>query len=396
MKKCSFVKFIRVHDKLLGGFNYQFIKDVELGGSFSEIPTSMHEFLGITFTKFDDIDSNTNVIIAIDCVDITDGFKIQFKKFVDSLNCKAIFVDFATYDEQEISEESFDIIENLIDRPCYFISKNLLQNRPNHFYFEVLFYHHINHIRDIPRYINSYRHLKLSQRNIWAKNKAFYYPGHIRFHKVKFLNFLHENDFLKDTIWSCTGLDFDKALFEEFVPPEFKDEFFTFDVLKLLPKRIDFDIFSTDTYNQRGGIINLVTYLDTYFEFVPETRFYNQSGLGGSKKTHKSWNNISEKTIKPTCLSHPFIQLTKPNTISILENFGLKYRFDFWDFHYDSIEDDNERMTAVQNFTKKVMNMSHQELREFNNDYYYFSKNNYEILLNDVYKKSIVDIYNAF
>ena len=47
---------------------------------------------------------------------------------------------------------------------------------------------------------------------------------------------------------------------------------------------------------------------------------------------------ISEKTIKPTMLSHPFILIAKPNTIKILENMGLQYRFDFWNYEYDSIK----------------------------------------------------------
>ena len=148
-------------------------------------------------------------------------------------------------------------------------------------------------------------------------------------------------------------------------------------------------LFSKELYNSRGGQINLVTYLDTCFEIVPETRFYDTSGNGGSKKTYKSWNNISEKTIKPTMLSHPFILISKPNTISLLEKWGLNYRFDFWNFEYDSIIEHEERMNAIEDFTKRVMNMSIPELKEFQNDYFHFTKNNYNIMLNDMYIKSV-------
>jgi hypothetical protein len=134
--------------------------------------------------------------------------------------------------------------------------------------------------------------------------------------------------------------------------------------------------------------------LDSNFEIVPETRFHETSGRAGSKKTINSWNNISEKTIKPTMLSHPFILIAKPNTISLLEQRGLKYRYDFWNYEYDSIQNAEDRLSAIQDFTKKVMNMSHIELKEFSNDYYHFSKNNYNVMLNDVYIKSVKDIWN--
>jgi hypothetical protein len=91
-------------------------------------------------------------------------------------------------------------------------------------------------------------------------------------------------------------------------------------------------------------------------------------------------------------LSHPFILIAKPNTISLLEKWGLTYRFDFWNFEYDSIIDHNQRMDAIQSFTKKVMNMSIKELKEFHNDYYQFTQPNYNIMLNDMYIKSVKNI----
>ena len=46
-------------------------------------------------------------------------------------------------------------------------------------------------------------------------------------------------------------------------------------------------------------------------------------------------------------------------------------------------------MDSIKSFTKKVMNMSIPELKEFQNDYHHFTKNNYNIMLNDVYIKSV-------
>jgi len=394
MKKCSFVKFIRKHTLL--EFEYEVIKDVQINSAFSELPGSLFKYTKIEFIPFDRIDSETNIIITFDVVDVTPMFEKKIQAFVNSLNCKSIFFDFSTYDNQEIDELEFDKITKLITKEHYFISKNLIQNRENHLYFEVLFYHHIREGCEIPNNIQAYKKLKQSQSIFWPKYKGFYYPGHTRFHKVKFLEFLYQNNFLDELIWSCTSPDFDKPIFRDFVPEESDEEFNLFEILKLLPRRIDFNLFSKDVYNSRGGQINLITYLDTNFEFVAETRYYETTGKNGSKKTFKSWNNISEKIIKPTMLSHPFILIAKPNTISLLEKWGLNYRFDFWNYEYDSIENADERFESIKEFSKKVMNMSQIELKEFNNDYYHFSKNNYNIMLNEMYVKSLQNIWNKF
>ena len=350
------------------------------------------------------LDSNyaTNVS-QLDIYEIISGTP---DNFIDLIHEKLLI---AKYDQNENVEVTTQVInettnyifeilyvESLTNKECYIISKNLIQNKDNYLYFEVLFYHHIREGSEIPKTILAYKRIKESQTIFWPKYKAFYYPGHTRFHKVKFLEFLYQNNFLDEIIWSSTSPDFDKPVFRDFVPQEFESEFNSFEVLKLLPKRIDFNLFSKDVYNSRGGQINLVTYLDTTFEIVAETRFHETTGKAGSKKTIKTWNNISEKTIKPTMLSHPFILIAKQNTIKLLEDRGLKYRYDFWNYDYDSIEDAEDRLRQIESFTKKVMNLKISELKEFNKDYSQFSKTNYNVMLNDVYIKSINDIWNKF
>jgi hypothetical protein len=396
MKKCCFVKFLRKNNIISGGFEYIVVKNIQPMDDHSELVSSFHVHQKVDLVNFDDIDSNTNLIIAFDVTDTTELFKNKLKLFIDSVNCKSLFFDFSTYDEQEIAEYNFDEIEELTNKPCYFISKNLLQNRDNHLYFEVLFYHHINAHSEVPRNLAAYIKIKDSQINFWPKFKASYYPGHIRFHKVKFLEFLYKNNLLDEIIWSSTGIDFDKPIFREFVPIEYDEEFNSFEILKHIPRRIDFDLANREQYAASGGQINLLTYLDTSFEIVPETRFYDVSGAAGAKKTEKTWNNISEKTMKPTMLSQPFILIAKPNTIKLLEERGLNYKFDFWNYSYDTISTAEERMDEIKKFTLNVMKMSKNELKEFNRDYFHFSKGNYNILLKDVYIKSINDIWNKF
>jgi hypothetical protein len=388
MKKCTFISVIRKNN------SYNIIHDIKPLDPFSELVHSLHSYEKIDIINFTDLTSDVNLFITFDVVDVNESFTEFLYQFLKSVNCKNVFIDFSTYDNQEISEEDLDTIESLTDKPIYFLTKNLIQNRQNHLYFEELAYHHIKEDKAIPSQYEAYKKLKSTHFNFWPKFKGFYYVGHTRIHKIKYLEFLYQNNHLNEFIWSCTGLDFDIDIFKDLVPEEYEKEFNSFEVLKLLPRALDHDIFNRRQYELIQGNPNLITYLDTCFEIVAETRFYDAAGNNGSKKTYKTWNNISEKIMKPTLLGHPFILISKPNTIKMLEERGVKYSYDFWNFEYDNIENNDDRMMEVQNFTTKVMQMSMKELSEFNKDYYHFSKSNYKNFIEGVYKTPIHNIWN--
>ena len=391
MKKCTFISVVRKYKD--SQWTYDIVYDIKPNHSFSELVSSLNEFEKIEIVDFKNLQSDVNLFISFFCVDVSDYFNTFISELIKPLNCKSVFIDFATYDIQEISEDELNTIEALTDKPIYFITKNLLQNRDNHLYFEELAYHHIGQNREIPKYYDAYNKIKSAQNAFWPKYKGVCYTGHTRIHKVKFLEFLYQNKYLDEFIWSCTGLDFDKGIMRELVPMEYEKEFNSFEVLKLLPKALDFDINSREKYEDTGASVNFVTYLDTCFEIVPETRFYDSIGHPGSKKTYKTWNNISEKIMKPTLLGHPFILLSKPHTMSSLKERGIDYEYDFWKFDYDSIEDNNDRMDAIQEFTNKVMSMGIKELSEFNKDYYQRSKKNYKNFIDGIYKTPINNIW---
>ena len=72
MKKCCFVKFLRKHTP--DGFLYEVVKDIQPNDDHSELVSSLSIYNKIDLIRFDDIDSNTNLIITIDVVDVTDLF----------------------------------------------------------------------------------------------------------------------------------------------------------------------------------------------------------------------------------------------------------------------------------------------------------------------------------
>ena len=394
MKKCSFISILRKNNESDINYTYYVNYDIKPEDSFSELVTSLNTFEKIEIIDFKDLSSDVNLFISFFCMDNGDYFNTLISDLLKKVVCKSIFFDFSTYDIQEIGEHELDNIQNLTDKPVYFITKNLVQKRENHLYFEELCYHMIRHNQEIPKLHDSYTQIKKSQCYFWRKYKGFCHAGHTRFHKVKFLEFVHQNKYSDELIWSCTDLDFDPPVKRDFIPLQYEEECNSFEVIKLLPKSIDSDITNREKYHHKGASVNFATYLDSCFEVVPETRFYDQPGNDGSTKTYKTWNNISEKIMKPSLLGHPFILLSKPNTISSLKNMGVDYEYDFWKFDYDSIEDDNLRMSAIQEFTKKVMSMSIGELSEFNTDYYEHTKSNYNKFINGVYRTPINQIWN--
>lgn len=360
---------------------------------FRELLFSLRRFTQFELVHFNDLDSNTSLFITLEDFQHEDYQIEELKRSLKNKSFKNVFYDFSTHDNQNISEKVLDKFEQCIPNvPSYFITKNIISKRKNHFWFEVLFPHYIENTPVNDEAFKAFRKIEHVQTPFLRKYKGMFHVGHIRYHKVKFLNFLHENNFLNHFMWGSTGIDYDPGLFPELVPEKFQEDFKTFSVLSQLPHFYDYDGYGS--YNQRGNSFNLVSYLDSYFEIAPETKFYHTRNQTGAMDTEETWNNISEKTMRPTFAGHPFILLSKPNTISTLETMGLKYRFDFWNHSYDAIENDDERMEAIQHFTKRVMNMEKHELASFKIAYNEATSTNYHRMYHELYPEKMLKIYN--
>ena len=143
MKKCSFISILRKNSDVDYTYTYYVKYDIKPYGEFSELITSLNKFEKIEIVNFENLSSDVNLFISFFCMDSGDYFNTFLSDLLKPLVCKNIFFDFATYDNQEIGEDELDEIEKLTDKPVYFITKNLLQNRNNHLYFEELCYHMI-------------------------------------------------------------------------------------------------------------------------------------------------------------------------------------------------------------------------------------------------------------
>ncbi len=387
MKKLCFVHYRKNND------NTYYIKNATPKSDFNELIGSFLLFTKFDLVEYESIDSSVTLFVSIQSVDFSvPAFLETLKIELSKINCKKIFFDFATYDNQEISEDSFDLISNLLSIETNIISKNIVSKKDNHYWFEELFFHYIQPTSLIPQNILAFKKVEETTHRILRKHKGMFYAGHNRFHKLEFLEFLNQNGYLNEFIWSSTGPDYEPSLFDDFVPHKFREQYNQFEILKKLPHLNDYQNY--EDYRDRANAYNFVSYLDSYFDVAAETRFYHTQRSPGSTDTQLTWNNISEKIMKPTLMGHPFILLSKHNTISTLEQMGLKYTYDIWKYEYDSIEDDTQRMQGIKQFTDKIMKLSKKELREFKRDYNNYTNSNFNCLTKDIYPESIIKIYN--
>ena len=387
MKKLCFVHYRKDSEG-----NYYF-KNAEPKSDFNELIGSFSLFTIFDLIKLDSIDLDTSLFISFQSVDFsTPLFWKTLENKLKNIKFKKVFYDLATYDNQEIAESNMDSLSNIVDVENYIISKNIISKRNNHVWFEELFFHYVKPDSLIPLNILAFKRVEDTTYRILRKFKGMFYAGHNRIHKLEFLNHLHKNDYLKEFIWSATGPDYEPDLFNEFVPLRFQNYYKTLDVVKLLPHLNDYATY--EDYRDRANAYNFVSYLDSYFDVAAETRFYHIQRSSGATDTQMSWNNISEKIMKPTLMGHPFILLSKPNTISTLESMGLKYNFDFWKYDYDSILNDESRMVSILSFTDVVMKLSKKELKEFKTEYNHYTAGNFNQMVKEIYPQSILNIYN--
>ena len=116
-----------------------------------------------------------------------------------------------------------------------------------------------------------------------------------------------------------------------------------------------------DTYDMHINQVNLTEstdsyYTDTYFSVVTETNFYKEYGPGLF---------LSEKVFKPVNKKHPFLVLGRPYTIKKFTEIGYTSFSDIIDESYDSEIDDTKRMRMVIEETKRLCNLSDDELKNF-------------------------------
>ena len=105
-------------------------------------------------------------------------------------------------------------------------------------------------------------------------------------------------------------------------------------------------------------------YAQTNYSIVHESMFYTDDFSNGEhnnrarSNTQGRWtqmmygglggNFFSEKTFKPIAFKHPFILVARQNSLKLLRDSGYKTFDGIFNESYDSIEDDVERLNAIE------------------------------------------------
>lgn len=114
-------------------------------------------------------------------------------------------------------------------------------------------------------------------------------------------------------------------------------------------------------------------YENTYFSVISETNFFKETGEGLF---------VSEKIFRPILKKHPFILLSRPHTLNMMQNIGYKTFGSIINEEYDSEEDDCKRMLMIIDEIKRLCNLSDIELQLFLNEAKHITEYNYQVLLN--------------
>jgi hypothetical protein len=114
-------------------------------------------------------------------------------------------------------------------------------------------------------------------------------------------------------------------------------------------------------------------YENTYFSVISETNFFKETGEGLF---------VSEKIFRPILKKHPFILLSRPHTLNMMQNIGYKTFGSIINEDYDKEENDCKRMLMIIDEIKRLCNLSDTELQLFLTEAKQITEYNYQVLLN--------------
>lgn len=131
---------------------------------------------------------------------------------------------------------------------------------------------------------------------------------------------------------------------------EHKDEIFNIPDLYLDTKEL---------MTNRADLASSSNYLyeNSYFSVVSETNFYDFT----------PGRFVSEKIFKPVAFKHPFIAVSRPNTMSLLRELGYKTFHPWIDESYDLETDDNKRLLMIVDEIERLSNLTPEEVTVFLN-----------------------------
>ena len=176
-------------------------------------------------------------------------------------------------------------------------------------------------------------------------------------HRMYFVLKLIENSLLNDGIVSFSDLSEDYQKYDLIhlklnsnIPENIFDK-----LESLIPLKID-NLHVHNNDKNLGKILIEADYKKTFFSVVSETLTLNDTVY------------ISEKTIKPLSIGHPFFLVSSKNSLKKVKEMGYKTFDRWWDESYDLCETYEERIEMILFEIKKLKLKSYTELVDIRKD----------------------------
>ncbi len=292
------------------------------------------------YSKFE---TNKNVLHLF----FASGYDFQFESIYDLREYDKVFLDFRGADYIFRYYDIDKLVTKIESKELYVISKNPFE-LDNKLYIDPLMFR----IADLDFTYNFDK----------KKNDYFYFGGHARYHRLKFLSSLKKLEVLDRLSWSQRALPEINSLIggvdylRDLIPYEYKDSYTQLSIIPELPKVLDIPLMDNSEYhgtkdenwitNNAGVKANLEFQSTHWAEIISETIYYFSIN---PVKSDNTFLYFSEKTFKPLSLGYPFIGLLLPNSFKKIKEFGFKLFDEIFDYSFDSIVDDDERMKAIIN-----------------------------------------------
>jgi len=237
-----------------------------------------------------------------------------------------------------------------------------------------------------------WQNLKLIQTRYRRPKKLISLTRTVRQHRLQFARELYTKQLLADNI--CTlpqfidyEIEYNKFIFKDI--PE--------SMMKTLPWYYDIRTIRDINPVNLSLPSSRRIYQEGYISFVLETFFcYSDYDLVNEPLNFEL--DISEKTMKPISMLHPFIVMGQPGILKHLQSMGFKTFHGWWDESYDNILDPNERFNTLINLYEQLSSYSHKTLADMmyemipileHNFFLYKSMKDHENFLNPFIKQVI-------
>ena len=180
----------------------------------------------------------------------------------------------------------------------------------------------------------------------------------VRQHRLQFARELYTRRLLAENIYTMPQFADYEIEYNKFLSEDIPEG-----LIKTLPWY--YDIRTINDINP----INLTLpssrrlFLEGYVSFVLETLFcHSDYDLVNAPLEYEL--DISEKTMKPISMLHPFIIMGQPGILKHLHSMGFKTFHGWWDESYDDILDPNERFAALLSLYEEISSYSHKTLAD--------------------------------